>query len=111
MSLGHEKEIFTTHVVSLIQTAWSLGYQVRIGEVFRTPEQQALYVTTRRSETMNSMHLKKCAIDLVLLRNNKICGYEEIKPLGDFWESLDPKNRWGGNWKKLVDTPHFERRV
>lgn len=23
----------------------------------------------------------------------------------------DPKNRWGGNFKSLVDCPHFERNV
>ena len=28
-----------------------------------------------------------------------------------FGESLHPKNRWGGNFKSLVDCPHFERNV
>jgi hypothetical protein len=31
--------------------------------------------------------------------------------LGAYWESLHPKNRWGGNFKSLVDCPHFERNV
>jgi phage terminase large subunit-like protein len=26
----------------------------------------------------------------------------------DFWESLDPLNRWGGNWD-FIDSCHFER--
>jgi hypothetical protein len=31
--------------------------------------------------------------------------------VGDHWESLDPKNSRGGNWKSFKDLPHFERRV
>jgi hypothetical protein len=34
-----------------------------------------------------------------------------LAPLGVYWESLYPKNRWGGNFKSLVDCPHFERNV
>ena len=33
-----------------------------------------------------------------------------IKPYGDYWESLDPKNFWGGNIKGFYDPGHFERR-
>ena len=32
-----------------------------------------------------------------------------LAPLGAYWESLHPLNSWGGNGKKLVDTPHFSR--
>ena len=34
-----------------------------------------------------------------------------LAPLGAYWESLNPLNSWGGNGKKLVDTPHFSRGV
>ena len=34
----------------------------------------------------------------------------KIKPFGDHWESLDPKNFWGGNIRGLYDPGHFERR-
>jgi len=34
-----------------------------------------------------------------------------LQELGDYWESLDSLNRWGGNWKTLYDFPHFERRA
>jgi len=34
---------------------------------------------------------------------------EKIKPFGDYWESLDPHNFWGGNIKGLYDPGHFER--
>lgn len=34
---------------------------------------------------------------------------EKIKPFGDYWESLDPHNFWGGNIHGLYDPGHFER--
>jgi hypothetical protein len=119
MSLGQEQELFTNHVISLVKKAWELGFRVRLGEVQRPIEMQEIYVRTGRSKTFDSMHIKKCAIDLVLLLDEQICTREQIMPLGNYWESLDPKNRWGGNWRGLVDSgkssfvdaPHFERQV
>jgi len=43
---------------------------------------------------------------------------EDLKPIGEFWESLNPLNRWGGELiigydednKPKFDTCHFERR-
>lgn len=34
----------------------------------------------------------------------------KLQPIGDFWESLHPKNRWGGNFNSLYDPGHFERK-
>lgn len=118
MSLGTEQEAFVVDVVcQLIPKAWELGFAVRFGEVQRMMEMQEIYVKTGRSKTLDSQHLKKLAIDLVLLIDGKVATREQIKPLGDYWESLNPKNRWGGNWRglvdsgksKFVDAPHFER--
>jgi hypothetical protein len=116
MTLGENQELFAKYVVELLNFAWSNGYAIRLGEVQRTLEQQQIYVNTGRSKTLNSMHIKKCAIDLVVLKAGKICTRDEIKPMGDYWESLDTKNRWGGNWRglvdngksKFIDAPHFE---
>lgn len=119
MSLGQEQEAFVKDVLRLVDRAMALGFGVRFGEVERPLEMQKIYVQTGRSKTMNSMHLKRCAIDLILVIDGKICTREQIKPLGDYWESLDHRNRWGGNWRGLVDSgksrfvdaPHFERAV
>lgn len=107
-TLGQHQEAFAYDLSKLIHTAYTLGYAVRIGEVERTLEQQALYVKQGRSKTMNSMHLKKCAADLHFVRGGVLCYPDE---LGTFWESLNPLNQWGGNWKSFKDRPHFERRV
>ena len=107
MSLGQEQEAFAVDVARLLAKAIALGYGVRIGEAERTVEQQKLYVQQGRSKTMNSNHLRKCAVDLHFTKDGILCYPQE---LGDYWESLGPKNSWGGNWNSFKDKPHFERR-
>lgn len=108
MTLGQHQEAFTRDLVKLLLKAFELGYEVRMGEVLRPIEMQELYVKTGRSKTMNSIHLKKCAADLHFMRDGKLCYPKE---LGDYWESLDKLNQWGGNWKSFHDAPHFQRTV
>jgi len=108
MTLGQNQEAFSRDLVRLIQKAFELGYEVRIAEVQRPVEMQEIYIKTGRSKTMNSMHLKKCAADLYFTCSGVLCYPQE---LGDYWESLNKLNKWGGNWHSFKDKPHFERRV
>ena len=108
MTLGEHQQAFSRDLYKLLGKAFELGYEIRIGEVERTVEQQKIYVQTGRSKTMNSNHLKKCAADLHVVKGGELCYPQE---LGDYWETLDPINSWGGNWKSFKDKPHFERRA
>lgn len=107
MTLGQHQEAFSRDLAKLLLKGFALGYEARIGEVLRTPEQQALYVQTGRSKTMNSLHLKKCAADIHWFDQGRICYPEEI---GQYWESLSSLNKWGGNWN-FKDEPHYQRTV
>lgn len=119
MSLVSEQWAFLQDLTKLIVFAQEKGYVLTGGELSRTVEQQEIYMKTGRSKTMNSMHLKRAAIDLNVFKDGKLCTRDQIEPLGDYWESLSPKNRWGGSWRgeveagrsKFIDAPHFERRV
>lgn len=112
MSLVQDQAEFLQHACRLIQYAAEQGWTVTGGELYRTPEQQEIYLKTGRSKTMASNHLKRCAIDLNFFRDGKLVWDKtQLAPLGAYWESLHPKNRWGGNFKSLVDVPHFERNV
>jgi hypothetical protein len=106
-----EQDAFTRDVVALLQFAHEHGYVITLGEAWRTPEQQAVYVKTGRSLTTKSQHLRRLAIDLNIFQDGRLLATkDEIMPLGQYWEALHPgKNRWGGNFNRLVDCPHFER--
>lgn len=110
MSLSQEQAAFLTDMCKLVQFATGRGFVVTAGELYRTPEQQAVYMKTGRSQTMNSLHLTRRAVDLNFFKDGKLV-YDKatLAPLGAYWESLHPLNSWGGNGKKLVDTPHFSR--
>jgi hypothetical protein len=107
-----EQAAFLLDVTRLINKATELGFVVTAGELYRTPEQQEIYVKTGRSRTMNSLHIQRRAVDLNFFLNGKLT-YDKatLAPLGAYWESLHPLNSWGGNGVKLVDTPHFSRGV
>ena len=112
MSMVDEQAAFLLDVTSLIRKAAEMGWTVTGGELYRTAEQQEIYVKTGRSKTMNSNHLKRLAIDLNFFKDGALV-YDKaaLQAIGDFWESLHPRNSWGGNWSSFKDIPHFERRV
>ena len=115
MTLGQQQELFTENLAKLIQYAISEGYGCRLREVQRTPEQQAIYIKEGKSKTLNSRHIPSLAGDIYFTKDGKLVEgktAEETKallqPLGDYWESLNENNRWGGNYKTFIDCPHFE---
>ena len=82
------------------------------GELFRTPEQEQIYVDSGRSRTMNSNHLRRLAIDLNFIQNGQIISDKEtLQKYGDYWKSLNPINRWGGEFSTIYDPGHYERNV
>lgn len=101
---------FLLDMCRLVIKATQMGFVVTGGELFRTAEQQEIYVKTGRSRTMNSLHRDRRAIDLNFFWEGKLTyDKKKLAPLGAYWESLNPLNSWGGNGVKLVDTPHFSR--
>lgn len=112
MSAVREQAAFLLDVCKLIQKATEMGFVVTAGELYRSPEQQEIYVKTGRSRTMNSLHLQRRAVDLNFFKDGKLC-YDKavLAPLGVYWESLHALNSWGGNGVKLHDTPHWSRGV
>jgi len=112
MSLSQSQAAFLLDACKLIEYANAAGWTVTGGELFRTAEQQEIYFKAGKSKTMNSNHLRRLAIDLNFLKNGQpVWDKAALQDVGKFWESLHPKNRWGGNFKSLTDVPHFERNV
>lgn len=110
MKLYQHQFEFLKDLAILIQYAERLGFELTGGELERKKEMQDIYFKDGRSKTLDSLHLKKLAIDLNLF----IAGVyqtssEAYRVLGLFWESLSPYNRWGGNFTTIKDGNHFER--
>jgi hypothetical protein len=114
MNLSSEQNAFLGDVAKLIQFIINHDPTMMItgGELFRTPEQEQIYVSQGKSKTMNSNHLRRLAIDLIFIQAGKLVSDKNsLQAYGDYWQSLNPVNRWGGNFKSILDCPHFERNV
>ena len=88
-------------------------YDFGITEGLRTIEKQKEYVRTGKSQTMNSYHLKGKAVDIVVYKDGKVSWkldyYKEIADLVKKIAKHDGlKITWGGDWKTLIDGPHFQ---
>ena len=112
MKLVLEQAAFLLDVCKLINFATEKGFVVTGGELTRPMEMQQLYKASGKTRTLRSQHLLRLAIDLnFFVKGELIQSKGPLQVLGDYWESLHPQNRWGGNWKSFVDCPHFERRT
>lgn len=116
--------MFLQDVAKLIAFASNRGYRLTAGEMYRTKEQQEIYLKAGLSKANTSQHQKRLAVDLNLFVDDGE-GFEwepgicpEWIELGEYWEGLSPENRWGGNWDRddvagelgETDFNHFERR-
>jgi len=128
LSIVFHQQKFTKDIALLINRATELEVKLSFGEAYRTIDQQLLYyygmnVRTEdkrlnllsgktRSKTLYSNHMKRLAVDFNFFINNKLTYTDPlIEELGQYWESLDKHNRWGGNFKGFYDAPHFERNM
>lgn len=109
MALSDEQWAFLQDVADLIRFAHIAGFKLTGGHLWREADEQARLVADGKSQTMQSRHLQRLAIDFNVFKDGKLT-YDKaaVQPLGDYWEGLNEKNHWGGNWK-FLDVPHFER--
>lgn len=108
MTLQQKQSVFAQNVARLIIHVDAIGLACTIGEVLRTKEQAEIYEKEGKG-IKNSLHCKKLAIDLHLFSPHGVylTDFTSYEPLGKYWESLHPANRWGGFFKR-VDSVHFE---
>jgi hypothetical protein len=103
---------FCQDIGKFIAFAFANGIELTIGEGYRTEEQQKIYLETGKTTVSHSNHQDRLAMDFnFFIDGDIVWDKDRLKILGDYWESLNLNNRWGGFWENFVDTPHFERRV
>lgn len=117
LSLHDKQARFSRLTADLIIEANSLGYEVTLGEAWRS-QATAKYVPTkwnadRGKGIVDSLHILRLAIDINLFKNGKfLTNPQDYAPLGEWWEKQsDSVNGincvWGGRFKKLKDANHF----
>lgn len=105
-TLRQKQSRFALGVALLIQHADSLGYEVTLGEAWRTPE-QAKWNAAQGIGTVSSLHIERLAMDINLFKDGEFLqSTDDHRPLGEWWESLGPDYRWGGRFKR-PDGNHY----
>ena len=128
MKLSEHQQAFNRDLAKLTLFANAMRVNLTQGEGYRTQDQQKLYYygktvhpddgelvvinAKKRTRTMNSNHLKRLAVDFnFFIRGKLFYRHQLIDEIGRYWVSLDPLNRWGGNFTNFYDAPHFERHL
>lgn len=106
MTLGQAQRAFVPAVAELVRWAYANGFELSFGEAFRTV-QQAAWNAKAGSGIANSLHVRRLAIDLNVFKDGTYLTLsEQYAPLGEYWKTLHPLARWGGDFKK-PDGNHF----
>lgn len=98
MTLGEKQRLFTRLVAQLIHYAYASGFELTFGEVLRRP---AVAVANAAAGTgiANSLHRLSLAVDFNLFKSGVyLTDSETHRSLGDYWKTLDPLCRWGGDF-------------
>ncbi len=106
-SLRQMQSLHVRLVAKLIEWATANGYELTWSETYRTPE-QAMINAANGAGIVHSLHLVRLAVDLNLFKDGALLTtVEDYRPLGDFWKTLDPLCRWGGDFTTRPDSDHF----
>lgn len=98
MTLRDQQSLFVKLLPRLIDYAYEQGYEMTLGEAWRTPEQAKINAESGKGIS-NSLHIDRLAIDINLfVAGAYVAGSAAHKPLGEFWEKLHPLCRWGGRF-------------
>ena len=97
MTLLETQKEFSKMVALLIFYAYQRGYTITFGDAW-----------AKEGHRVSSLHYKRCAIDLNLFCDGEyLTSATDHQVLGNFWESLHPRCRWGGHFAKK-DGNHYE---
>lgn len=101
------QETFAQDAAKLIQKVPEFGYAVTLGEAWRTPE-QAQWNADHGTGISHSLHIDRLAIDLNFFKDGVLVkDGSQLKAVGDWWKTLGPDHRWGGDFKTRPDGNHF----
>ena len=107
LTLGQKQRLFTKLQAQLVLWAYEQGYELTLGDAFRDERVHGAMGVKKSYSSANSSHKERLAIDLNLFKNGTyLTTTEAHKPLGEYWKSLHPLCRWGGDFS-TPDGNHY----
>jgi hypothetical protein len=107
MTLHERQATFALLLSQLIREAFVRGYDVTLGESWRSPQEAKRLASTGQG-IARSLHCDRLAQDLNLFKAGVyLTKTEDYAELGEYWEKLHPDCRWGGRFKTRPDGNHF----
>ena len=114
MKLSDRQFQFAKDVILLMTFCAVNNVKITLGEAFRTEYQHKEYQRIEYTFATRSKHQDRLAIDLNMWSGDKVMWTmtpaeqkAAFQHVGDYWESIRPGNKWGGNWH-WIDATHFE---
>jgi len=93
-----QQQLFTFNIGKLISFAYSMDYKLTFGESFNA---------NGIGHMKGSLHYIRLAQDFCLFKNDSyLTNSGDYFQLGQYWKSLHPLNRWGGDFSN-PDGNHF----
>ena len=106
MTLGEKQRRFTECIGRLIAFAYANGFELTFGDAYRSPEQAAANAAAGTGIS-KSVHTVRLAVDFNLFVDGAFQQTTDAhRPLGEYWKTLDPDARWGGDFTKS-DGNHY----
>jgi len=107
MTLGEKQRLFSLNLALLTIFAYENGYQLTQGDGYRDPRVFGKVGEKKGYGHKSSAHKQRLAKDYNLFIDGK-WQKETARhaPLGHYWKSLHPLNRWGGDFKR-PDGNHY----
>lgn len=106
MKLSESQRRFAALTPLLYLYIQDQGYEWTYGDAFRDPRVHGEFGAKGGYGRWTSNHKRRLAVDVNLFKDGKFLRTsEDHRIFGEFWESLDPKCRWGGRFN---DGNHYE---
>ena len=101
MTLRQKQSEFAWLVSELIKQAYKLGYELTLGETYRSVEESNRLAALGKG-IKNSLHTQRLAIDINLFKDGKyLTKNTDHQTLGEWWESKSTDEytcHWGGRF-------------
>lgn len=111
MKLSEVQREFTRDIGKLIEWAYANGYELTMGDAYRSPRAFGGMGEAGPYGRAYSAHKQRLAADFNLFVDGIYrTDTKAHESLGEYWKSLNPENRWGGDFGTGEDGNHYSRK-